>query len=63
MPTQNLPDLCPTKQTMIVAPSFGDFLVSVGNFFGYDPCMFGRAEIFAILGLHFRRNYDLIYSF
>ena len=27
---------------------WGDFLVSVGSFFGYDPCLFGRAEILAI---------------
>ena len=42
---------------------FGDFLVSVGSFFGYDPCLFGRAEILVILGLHFGRNDDLINSF
>ena len=35
---------------------FGDFLVSVGSFFGYDPCLFGRAEILVTLGLHFGRN-------
>ena len=29
---------------------FDDFLVSVGSFFGYDPCLFGRAEMFVILG-------------
>ena len=42
---------------------FGDFLVSVGSFFGYDPCLSGRAEILVILGLHFGRNDDLINSF
>ena len=42
---------------------FGDVLVSVGSFFGYDPCLFGRADILVILGLHFGRNYDLINSF
>ena len=28
----------------------GDFLVRVGSFFGYDPCLLGRAEILVILG-------------
>ena len=32
---------------------FGNFLVSIGRFQGYDPCLFGKAEILAILGLHF----------
>ena len=41
----------------------GDFLVGLGSFFGYDPCLFGRAEIFVILGLHFGKNDDLINSF
>ena len=27
--------------------------MSVGSFFGYSPCLFGRAEILVILGLHF----------
>ena len=48
IPTNNFPDFGPTKQTRIVALFFGDFLVSVGSFFGYDPCLFGRAEILAI---------------
>ena len=42
---------------------FGDFLVSVGCFFGHDPCLFGMAEIHVILGLNFERNDDLINSF
>ena len=33
MPTKKFPDFCPTKQTRIGAPFFGDFLVSVGSFF------------------------------
>ena len=41
----------------------GFLLVSIGSFFGYDPCLFGRAEILVILGLHFGRNDDLINSF
>ena len=53
----------PTKQTRIVALFFGDFLVSVGSFIGYDPCLFDRAEIFVVLGLHFGRKDDLINSF
>ena len=36
------------------------FLVSLGRFFGYDPCLFGREEILVIFGLHFGRNDDLI---
>ena len=40
-----------------------DFLVSVGSFFGYDTCLFGRAEILVIFGLHFGRNDYLINSF
>ena len=29
----------------------------------YDPCLYGRAEIFVIFGLHFGRNDDFINSF
>ena len=39
---------------------FDDFLVSVGSFFGYNPCLFG---MLVILGLHFGRNDDPINSF
>ena len=42
---------------------FGDFLVSVDSIFGYDPCLFGRAKILVILGLHFGRNDDFMNSF
>ena len=57
-------DSCPSKQTRIEAPFFGDFLVNVGSFFfSYDPCLLGGAEIPVILGLHFGRNDDLINSF
>ena len=59
MQTKNYKDFCPTIQTRIIAL----FLVSVCSFFGYDPCLFGRAEILVILGLHFGRNDDLINSF
>ena len=61
--TKNYKNFCPTKQTRIIALIFGDFLVIVGSFFGYYPCLFGRAEILVILGLHFGRNDDLINSF
>ena len=45
MPTKNFKDFCPTKPSRIVALFFGEFLVSVGSFFGYDHCLVGRAEI------------------
>ena len=48
-------DFCPTIQTRIIALFFGDFLVRVGSFFGYDPCLFGKAEILVIFCLHFAR--------
>ena len=63
MQTKNYKDFRPTIQTRIVALCFGDFLVSVGSFFGYDPCLFCRAEILVIFGFHFGRNHDLIDSF
>ena len=42
---------------------FGEFLVIVGSFFGYHPCLFGRAEIRVTFGWHFGRKDDLIKSF
>ena len=60
MQTKNYKDFCPTAQTRIIALFFGDFLVSVGFCFGYDACLFGRAEILVIFGLHFGRKDDLI---
>ena len=62
MQTKNYKNFCPTIQTRIVALFFG-FLMSVGSFFGYDPCLFGWAEILVIFGLHFGRNDDLIKTF
>ena len=56
MQTKNYKDFCLTKQTRIV---IGDFLMSVGSFFGYDSCLFGMAEILVIFG----RNDDLMNSF
>jgi hypothetical protein len=58
MPTKIFKDFCPTKQTKIMALFFGEFLVSLRSFFGFDPCLFGRAEILKIFG-----NDDLINSF
>ena len=63
MHTKNYKDFCPTIQTRIVAHFFGDFLVSVGSFFDYDPCLFDRAEILVIFGSYFGRNDVLINSF
>ena len=50
----------PYKQGFVVL-FWRDFFVSVGSFFDYNPCLFGRAEILVILGLHFRRD-DVKYS-
>ena len=64
MQTKNYKNFCPTIQTRTIALSLGDFLVSLGHFCGYDPCLFGRAEILVILGLHIVRKKDgLISSF
>ena len=60
MQNKNYKDFCLTKQTRIIVLFFGDFFVSVGSFFGYDPCLFGKAEILVIFGCHFGRNDDLI---
>ena len=57
MQTKNYKDFCLTKQARIVALIFGYFLVSLGSFFfGYDHCLFGRAESLVIFGLLFGRN-------
>ena len=40
---------CLTKTNKDRSTFLGDFLVSLGRFFGYDPCLFGRAEILVIL--------------
>ena len=63
MQPKNYKDFCSTIQTRIVALFFGDFLVSAGSFFSYDPCLFGRADILAFFGLYFGKNDDLINSF
>ena len=55
MQTKNYKD---TKQNKDCSTFFGDFLVSLGSFFGND-CLFGGAEILVIFSLHFGRNDDL----
>ena len=58
-----LPGHLPYQTNMDRGIFFGDFFVSLGSLFGYEPCLFGRAEIVVILGLHFGRNDDLINLF
>ena len=55
---QKLEGFLPYKTNKDRSTFFGDFLVSVkvGSCLGYDPCLFGRAEILVIFGLHFGRN-------
>ena len=60
---QKLQEFLPYQTYKDRSTFFGDFLVSVGSFFGYDPCLFGRAEIWENFGWHFGRNDDLINSF
>ena len=60
---QKLQGFLPYQTNEDCSTFFGDFLVSVGSFFGYDLCLFGRAEILVIFSLHFGRNDDLINSF
>ena len=64
MQTKNYKNFCRTKQLRIIALFVGDFFGEFREFFfGYDPYLFGRAEIVVIFGLHFGRNDDLINSF
>ena len=64
MQTKNYKDFCPYKQSRIITYFFWQFFGEFREFFfGYDPCLFGRAEILVIFGLHFGRNDDLINSF
>ena len=46
--TKNDKDFCSTIQAKDHSTFFGDILVSVGSFFAYDPCLFGRAEILVL---------------
>jgi hypothetical protein len=47
---QKLQEFLPYYTNKDRSTFFGEFLVSLGSFFGYDPCLFGRAEILVILG-------------
>jgi hypothetical protein len=60
---QKLQGFLPYQTNKDCSTFFGDFLVIVDSFFGYDPCLFGRAEILVIFAWHFGRNDDLINSF
>ena len=60
---QKLQGFLPYQTNKDRSTFFDDFLVNAGSFFGYDPCLFGKAEILVILGLYFGRNDDLIDSF
>ena len=42
---------------------FGDFLVSIGSFFGYNLCLLGRAEILVIFSSHFGFHSEFNNSF
>ena len=63
MPTKNIPDFCPIKQTRIVAKKTAYTHQKITKKKCYDPCLFDRAEKLAIFGLHFGRKDDLINSF
>ena len=63
MPTKIFSDFCPTKQTRIVAKKAACTHKKITKIKCYDPCLYGRADILAIFGLHFWRNNDLINSF
>ena len=55
---QKLQGFLPYRKNKDRSTFFGDYLVSIGRF--YNPFLFGRAEIFVILGLHFGKSDDLI---
>ena len=59
MQTKNYKDFCPTKQTSTVAKK--NCLHSPKKKC-YNPCMYGKAEVIVIFGLHFGRNDDLLNS-
>ena len=60
MPTKFFPDFCPTKQTRIVAKKNLPYTQQKKC---YDPCLFGRAEVWKNFGWLFGRNDGLINSF
>ena len=47
---QKLQGFLPYHKNKDHSTFFGDFLVCVGSFSGYDPCLFGKAEILVFLG-------------
>ena len=55
-------DVCPTKQTRIVAKKTAYTHQKITQKKCYDPCLYGRTEILIIFGLHFGRNDGLIKS-
>ena len=61
--TKNYKDFCLIKQTWIVAKKAAFTHQKITKTKCYNLCLFGRAEILVIFGLHFGRNYDLINSF
>ena len=62
MQTKNYKNFCLTKQTRIVAKTaYTHQKITKKKY--YDPCLYDRAEILVIFGLHFGRNDDLINSF
>ena len=60
--TKKYKDFCPTKQTRIVAKKTTYTHQKITKNC-YDPCLFGRAEIWKKFGWHFGRNDDLINLF
>ena len=63
--TKNYKVFWPTKQTRIIAKNTAAYAhqKNTKKVLWPDPCLFGRAEILVIFGLHFVRNDDLINSF
>ena len=61
--TKKCKDICPTKQTRIIAKKTACTYQKISKKKCYDPCLYGRTEILVIFGLHFGRNEDLINSF
>ena len=64
MQTWNYKNICPTKQTRIVAKKKTAYThQKITKKMCYDPCLYGRAEILEIFGFNFGRNDDLMNSF
>ena len=60
MASSELQAFLPYQTNKDCSTFFGDLLVIVGIFLGYDPCFFGRVEILVIFEWHFERKDDLI---